>query len=78
VIRIVLAIPWGIEGYEISGMKFHPPLFVIFLGLDWQKSKGRTKSIYPKRADFYIKEPDLLEGRTADKAWRHGRMGQWP
>ncbi len=31
---IVLAVPWGIEGHEVSGMKFQAPLVVISLGLD--------------------------------------------
>ena len=57
-LRIAVAIPWGIEGHEVSWMKFHAPLFAIFLGLDGQKSESSAKSIYPKRPDFDVPKCD--------------------
>jgi len=57
-LRVVLAVPWRIEGHEVSGMKFHAPLLAIFLGLSGQKSESRAKSIDPERADFDVAKRD--------------------
>src|SRR5215831_12563159 len=57
-LRVVLAIPRGIEGHEVSGMKFHAPRFAILLGLDRQKSESGAKPVYPERADFDVTKCD--------------------